>query len=354
MINDSNILLIVLIGVLIIALLMTNKSSRILSSTTKNNSAATSPKFEEYNTVINDVISFDDNKSTFITKESQNPNFINIQFHNDYRDVTTAFNNIIPERNQRFNLANIPLVYSEPDPNNSEAKYLIKDFIEVLNKNLINQVPNVRNKNSGWDEAIPDPNMRSGWDKMQNSLGLTSSLYEKPKMGGIIKLISIQLVQKYETEDEIKYLCEIILQKENVQDQIIIKTSFVQDKRPLYDENNFNIISKVELRVIIEDIFIVGYLSKDGSDAKLQYDNDAVKFFNYDDMEQNNMTDPKKIQKILLKKYKQRTQEMQQRNALLDEEGQTFHKDLPNLYDFSNIRSTRTIFDDMNNKKTFV
>ncbi len=42
---------------------------------------------------------------------------------------------------------------------------------------------------------------------------------------------------------------------------------------------------------------------------------------------------------------------MQQRNALLDEEGQAFHATLPNLYDFSNIQGTRTIFDDMNEKE---
>ena len=54
-----------------------------------------------------------------------------------------------------------------------------------------------------------------------------------------------------------------------------------------------------------------------------------------------------------MEKYQQRTHEMQFRNAMLDEEGQAFHKDLPNLYDYSNIQNTRTIFDDMNKKKIF-
>ena len=44
---------------------------------------------------------------------------------------------------------------------------------------------------------------------------------------------------------------------------------------------------------------------------------------------------------------------MEHRNALLDEEGQDFHKTLPHIYDYSNIKGTRTIFDDMNEKKIF-
>ena len=39
--------------------------------------------------------------------------------------------------------------------------------------------------------------------------------------------------------------------------------------------------------------------------------------------------------------------------AMLDEEGQNFHKELPHVYDFSNIKGTQTIFDDMNYHKTF-
>ena len=70
-------------------------------------------------------------------------------------------------------------------------------------------------------------------------------------------------------------------------------------------------------------------------------------------MEENNLTDPKFVQKILMEKYKQRTQEMQQRNATLDEEGQEFHKTLPHVYDYSNIRNTQTIFDDMNKPRKF-
>ena len=105
--------------------------------------------------------------------------------------------------------------------------------------------------------------------------------------------------------------------------------------------------------VIIEDVFIVGYLSNDGNDSRLHFDGDHEKYFNYDGLEQNNLTDPKYIQKIMMDKYKNQAADIEFRNSLLDEEGQDFHRTLPNIYDFSNIKNTRTIFDDMNTKKKF-
>ena len=36
------------------------------------------------------------------------------------------------------------------------------------------------NENTGWDEALPDPNVKSGWDKFTEKIGVLSSLYEDP------------------------------------------------------------------------------------------------------------------------------------------------------------------------------
>jgi hypothetical protein len=308
---------------------------------------------DEAKDVIDDVISWESSTdAAVVTKEPINKNFIEIKFHNDYRDVMTALNNLVPDARQRFNLANIPLVYSQPETD--EVKLLVKDFLHVLNENIMTDVPSYRNPNSGWDEAIPDPNMKSGWDKIQDSLGLPESLYNDPAKKGPVKLISISLVQKYETDDEIKYAVDMVLQKVNVEDQLLLKASFVQDKRPLYDENNFFVTKNLQLKIVIEDVYILGYLSQYGQDARLQFDNDKEKYYDYNALEYNNLLDPKFVQKILEEKYKQRSEEIGQRNALLDEEGQDFHRTLPNLYDFSNIRGTYTIYDDMNLKKTFV
>jgi len=294
--------------------------------------------------IINDVVRLDKkvSKPTPIVREMINPNFLNIQWHNDYRDLYTALNNLVPDKQQLFNVANIPIQYSEPDP--SEVKYMIDDFLTVLNINIKTQVPTKRHCNTGWDEAIPDPNIKSGWEKLQESLGLPTSLYEKPASKGGVKLIAINLVQKYETEDEIKYSCDIVIQKENVDDQMVIKTHFVQDKRPLVDEQDFFKPKNIEMKVVIEGIDIVGFLSKYGDDAKKQFDQDKEKYMDYDRLEYNQMTDPKYIRDVLMTKYEQKNQEMEQRNAMLDEEGQDFHRTLPSIYAYNNILGTKTLF----------
>ena len=321
----------------------------IFTKQKKTSVAVTIPK---YNTrsykdeIINDIVSLDptyDSVPGIVQKRTMNPNFLDMQFHNDYRDVITGFRNLVPDRKQLFNLANIPLQYSEPDP--SEVKYMITDFLKVLNININTSVPTHRSCNSGWDEVIPDPAVKkTGWEKIQESLGLPTSLYEKPEGKSKVVLVAVNTVQKYETEDEIKYVCDIVLQKLNVEDQIVIKAHFVQDKRPLNDENMFFKKDPIQMKVHVENIFIQGYLSNYGADAKMQYDNDEVKYFDYDKMEYNQLTDPKEINKILMKKYKQRTQEMEQRNAMLDEEGQEFHRTLPHIYNFTNIMGTKTLF----------
>ena len=303
--------------------------------------------------LLDDVISWNSScdNNLNIVKAELNPNLLDIQWHNDYRDVLDAINNLVADKRQRFNLANIPLIYSEPETD--EVKVLVNDFIYVLNDNICSNVPHHRNPNSGWDEAIPDPNMESGWEKSQRALGLPTSLYEKPASKANVNLITIEFVQKYETDDEIKYNIVLVIQKENVDDQMVMQASFVQDKRPLNDENNFFINAKVDMKIVIEDVFIKGFLSKDGPDAGKQAATGKEKYYDFDTMEMNNMTDPIEIQRILMEKYRIKSQEMEQRTAMLDQEGREFHRTLPSIYDFSNVKGTRTIFDDFNTEKVF-
>jgi hypothetical protein len=356
MISKSNLILILIIGLVILFIFLSSQTNinkeqfPEMPINYKQNKTGTCDPSE----VVDDVLSWKSTVSSAnVTKSNLNPNFLDIQFHNDYRDLITGFNNLVPDKRQRFNLANIPIIYSEPE--NGEVKHLVKDFIHVVNENLKTEVPSVTNKNSGWDEVVPDRNLyfETGFSKLQKNLGLPTSLWEDPAKSNPVDLVAIPLVQKYETEDEIKYSIDIVLQKRNVEDQVVIKASFVQDKRPLTDENNFFVTTKVDLKVVIEDIFIVGYLSKYGNNGKLQFDGDKEKFYDYNLLEYNNMTDPKYIQGVLMQKYKTRTEEMNQFNALLDEEGQGFHRSLPTIYDFSNIRGTKTIYDDMNDGKLY-
>jgi hypothetical protein len=109
----------------------------------------------------------------------------------------------------------------------------------------------------------------------------------------------------------------------------------------------------IELKVTIENIFIIGFLSDEGPDSQKEFDGTATKFYDYNELEFNGMTDPRYIQKILMEKYRQRNEEMENRTAMLDEEARDFHRTLPTIYDFSNIRGTQSIFDDINYQKTF-
>ncbi|MCJ7637249.1 MAG: hypothetical protein MUO21_07135 [Nitrososphaeraceae archaeon] len=373
MLKNSSIILIVIIGLLILYLIIDNKDSGTTITQSQTQSQIQEAKQEKFsgiraqpiykyryrnraqesemNQLLDDVVSWGGSSSCDITKEKLNPNLLDIQWHNDYRDVLDAINNLVGDRRQRFNIANIPLVYSEPETN--EVKVLVKDFIHVLNDNICSRVPAERNPNSGWDEAIPDPTIESGWEQSQRSLGLPVSLYEKPAPKSNVKLIKIDFVQKYETDDEIKYSVVMVIQKENVDDQMVIQVGFVQDKRPMNDENNFFINAKIDMKIVIEEVFMKGFLSQDGPDAGLQAAATKEKYYDFDTMEINNVTDPKEIQRILMEKYRIKSQEMEQRTAMLDEEGREFHRTLPSLYDFSNVKGTRTIFDDFNKERVF-
>lgn len=366
MLSDSNIILIIIIGIIFLFIFFdfNIKETFIEPDTVQYVSQnqyelinIEEPQYHRPNIdeIIEDVItwnnSIDSNEVTNIEKPMLNKNFMNIQFHNDYRDVLTGINNIVPDKKQIFNIQNIPLVYSEPPVD--EVRKLVNDFINVLNINIAETVGDYRGPNSGWDEAIPDPTIPSGWDRQQKALGLPTSLYDPPAHKSHLKLIAISFLQKYETDDEIKYVVDFVIKKLNVDDQMALKVSFVQDKRPLVDENNFFINAQIEMKILIEEVFIIGYLSNEGLDANLEFDNTKELYYDYDNMEYNNMTDPKYIQKVLMEKYREKSIRMQSRNNMLDEEGQDFHRTLPSIYDFSNIKATRTIFDDMNSKKIF-
>jgi hypothetical protein len=289
--------------------------------------------------------------SQIVKKHRINSNFRDIQFHDSYRDVLTAINNLVPSQKQLFNLANQPVNYSEMNP--SEVHGMVTDLVDSLNKNIIAQVSPQRNNNSGWDEAIPDPNQVSGWEKMRLNLGLAPSLYPKPAPPGKVILLKIDKVQRYEIEDEIKYSCVVILQKKGIDDQMILKASLVQDKRSMHDEENFFKTHDIVMRVAIEEMFIVGFLSELGTDANKQFDMVKNNHYNLEDMEYNNLTDPKYILNELNKRHKKKSRELGYRNSLLDSEGTDFHKSLPHAYDYSSYQATRTIYDDFTTPKQF-
>lgn len=275
------------------------------------------------------------------------PVFLDVQYHNDYRDVQTAFNNMVVSDKQIFNVANRPLKYSEPSE--AEVMDLMNDFINSLN-HYVKDVPDHRNANSGWDEAIPDPNMETGWERQRRALGLEPSLYAKPLGKTEVFLVAIEKVQKYDTEDETKYTVIAVIQKNGADDQMLVKISFVIDKQMLNDENNFFKEKELEVSVVIESIFIEGFLSDHGVDAQKQFKMTKDKLASFDSLENQNMTDPMDVMKELKKQYTKRLREMELRNSTLDEDGQDIHLNRMDLGATDSFKVTQTIEDDLMNR----
>src|SRR5271154_4396886 len=100
MFNSSNIILMVIIGLLVIFLMFGNKDDNTLNPQNEKFSGIRAQPIYRYKyknkksdteELIDDVISWDSSLSSAnITKEVLNQNYVNIQFHNDYRDVITA------------------------------------------------------------------------------------------------------------------------------------------------------------------------------------------------------------------------------------------------------------------------
>lgn len=306
-------------------------------------------KFSSYNDtdiLVNEILDeVQDWDKTFVqnNKIKRNiikPNLLDIMYHNDYRDVITVLNDMVPTQRQLFNIANIPVKYSEP--HKSEVKALVIGFINVLNNKTLG-MSKTRNKNTGWDEPLADPTMESGWERVQRELGLQTSLYSEPLGNTGVKLIALEKTQKYETDDEIKYTCLMIIQKNLSNDQMLIKISFVINKRELNDENNFFKKMDVNLNVVTEQISIEGYLSDKGTDSTKLYENIKDTYYDFDGFEHNNIMNNADIEKQLLAYQKKRAAEIDYRNSTLDEFGRDYHNSLPIVTDRRNQQMTKNV-----------
>lgn len=195
-------------------------------------------------------------------KQTVNPFFINTLFHNDYRDVMTAINNIVPDQKKVFNEEN----YNEKQstPKYCEIRELLDEFMTVLNHNLLTGNYMARNENSGWDEAIQDKNMSSGWEKFRKSLGLPTALYTKPAKQSEVEVVSVTNTEKYETEFEIKYVVHLVIKKLNVEDQMGLMISFVIKKDLCKIKPGYGADARYADTIIIEEITTVGFFGYDG------------------------------------------------------------------------------------------
>lgn len=295
------------------------------------------------------------------------PNFVEMQFHNDYRDVITAFNDIAPDQKQIFNIQNAPTRLTNPP--HREVNQIVKDFINLVNKDIQYNISDYRGSNTGWDEKMPNLKEKSGWEKMREELGLPVSLYADPAKRAPIQLIKIDYVEKYVTEYETEYIIILVVQKVNVDDQMIIRISFVRENYDIDTErqffkdlpidytsnakaNNGKVNNKnKDLEMVIEEIFIVGFLSNEGmsDDSNNPTNYDKLNFYDFKGLEGSDMVDQKVILKELIEKKKQRDKEMMAFTASLDDYDRDFHAELPKQSDYLSFKCTRNVIDELTN-----
>jgi hypothetical protein len=234
-------------------------------------------------------------------KKKVNPYFVEVQFHNDYRDAQNAIILLIPNQRQLFNRSNLPII-NVSTPSNDEILPLIKNFIKEINRVLKNNVGDeyiVRD----WKNNMAEKEYKSGWDKQQEKLGLPGSIYNTPVGKEPLKLIKVDHKERFETENEIRYVLFLVLQKPSAKDQMLLKISFQIDKQDINIDREFFDKGKNENQTLIkiEEAFVMGFLTKH-SFGKHSIKN---KYYNFDGITDGRIWSQKEIMNQINQKRKQ-------------------------------------------------
>lgn len=278
-------------------------------------------------------------KPTSIPTPKLDPNFIEAKFHSDYMDVISAFNDLSPSQRQIFNINNVPCKVT----NNVDSQLIgeiLEEFIVEINEDIQKNVPLVHTANSGWDEVVPEHTVESGWEKVQRQLGLPTSLFTKPVMNTKISLVNFSNITKYEIEKEIKYICQMVIEKNKVKDKLVVQISFVLPK----DLDG--------RKIIIETIDVLGFLTEQGLGVDRQETDD---FYYFDSLNRSNhnMLSGNIILNELQKKYDMRQKVMQERIDGSDDFVKNKYKEIPSPAKYDSYQLTQTVISDMTNEKKF-
>jgi len=228
--------------------------------------------------------------------------FIDKQFHEDYRDTVTAFDHLLEYDKPKFNKACLPVTYTET--NKSEIKQLLKSFLKMLNNEIENNVHNYVTVDDGFQNSMPNPTVRSGWERQLENLGLPGELF-RTKLKSKIKIIKVDKVEKVESDSQVKYTVYMIIQKLNVSDQMVVKISFVMDRQDLNVDRDFfknDTQSHIDLNVTLDEVSVIGYMSN----FSFGVNNNRTDFYTFEKTENSNIIDQKEIFKQLKEKYNQR------------------------------------------------
>ncbi len=230
------------------------------------------------------------------------PYFVDMRVHNDYRDTITAFNDVAPDQRPMFNRSMLPVKQVEVNP--KQVKPLVRAFLKRVNDDVKYNVSDSLNEQSGFDEFVQEKRMETdGWGEEMKQLGLPESLYLKPAKRAKIVLIKIDAVEKYATEEQLNFIVHMIVQKKNSSDQMIIKVSFILDNYDVNADRNLNKKdAEIDYNTKIEEIYVIGFLTDH------QYGDPVERkdFYQFENIEKDEVLDQELILKALQEKYKQR------------------------------------------------
>ena len=202
------------------------------------------------------------NESFYLDKMKPNNNvildnysgFSDVKFHNDYRDILSTFN-IITTNKQLFNNSNYPI--NETYPSKNKIKKLASKFLEELNSFNNKYITQNINPSTGWNEVLTYPNVKSGWDKQMEKLGVPGNLYEAPSLKSSISLKKILHYESFESENDIRISIYLILKKKILNIVLLLELIFLLIKKILMKIEIFSKIIMIQILLIRMNILML-------------------------------------------------------------------------------------------------
>jgi hypothetical protein len=268
--------------------------------------------------------------------------FVDMQFHNDYKEIDTAIVKMSDQK-QLFNTADVPVNHTKPGTRKTDK--LIKYFMTHINASIRSMGDNPV-ETAGWNIALPNNNTNNGWDKHMNSLGLPSSIYKTSAGKSALQLLETKEISAMETENDMRITCVILCKKQNVRDNILLKINFWIDKKDinedrnlLNDKDSYSIDNDDELKVVIENIFIIGYYVVDNVGS-------SENFYEFKNITgKDGMMNQEEILKQLVAKRKARAVETGT-SILSPRELEQIKAQIPHMTNFEEYRNENNIFSD--------
>jgi len=261
-----------------------------------------------------------------------------VQFHNDYRDVITALNDIASDRKQVFNIYNEPVEHKKAG--SDKIKKLLNDFIGYMNQHMKTSISDTRHPNSGWDDAAPDPRGKDGWDEYWSRLGV-GQIYTNPLPRSSIKITEIEDADVYGIRNEVKLVVRCVIKKEYADDELVITIAFVlPDAKNTPDD------------VKIEEAYVEGvYVNNPGLRGVTEYNTYGTNYREFDErMEENDLTNPREVDQQVRAYYDRLEENRATRHTnspMFEMDSPIKARELPELGSYGSFAMTQMACDDL-------